>query len=292
MADLVLHAPTSVVEACQFLAEAGGEARAIAGGTALVLMLRQGLLQPKALVRLDHIPGLDHISIDGGLLRIGALATLRSVAESAVVREQLPVLSGACGLVGNVRVRNVATLGGNVCEADYASDPPTVLVALDARVRIQGPRGAREIAVADCIEDFYTTALEPDEVLTDVLVPLPRPGMRAMYLKYVSRSWEDRPCVGAVALIDLAEDGHIENLRVAVGAIAGRPLRLTEVEAETRGERPTDDVFRSVAAAYEAVADPVEDVRGPAAYRKRMVGVFVRRALEAAMTQPAGARLV
>lgn len=290
MADFALHAPGSLDEATRMLAAYQGEARPIAGATALVLMIRQGVLRPRALVRLDRVPGLDQISAGDGTLRLGATATLRAVSESPAVQRALPVLAAACGLVGNVRVRNAATIGGNLCEADYASDPPGVLVALDARARLRGPRGTRELTVGELIKDFYETSLEPDEILSEVILPIPPAGTRAIYLKYLTRSSEDRPCVGATALLRMDDHGRIVDLRVAVGAVAGRPLRLTQVEAEALGQRPSDDLFHEVARRYAEASDPVADVRGSAAYRKRMVEVFVHRALRDALAGMAPAR--
>ncbi len=262
----------------------------IAGGTALVLMARQGLVAPQALVRLDRIPDLGQIAVENGALRLGATATLRAVSESPAVRAGLPVLSATCHLVGNVRVRNAATIGGNVCEADYASDPPGLLVALDATARIQRQGGSREVPIRDLITDFYQTSLTPNEIVTDVLVPVPASGSRAVYLKYVTRSSEDRPCVGATAVVRLDPRGSLADVRVAVGAVAGRPLRLPEVEAAARGQPPSAELFREVAARYAEASDPVSDPRGSAAYRKQMVAVFVRRALEEATTGSAVAR--
>lgn len=290
MPDFTLHAPGSLQEACMILGSYDGDARVIAGGTALVLMVRQGLLAPRALVRLDRVPGLDGIAVEDGMLRLGATATLRAVSESRVVRAHLPVLAATCQLVGNVRVRNAATVGGNVCEADYASDPPGLLVALDATARIQGPAGSREVPVRDLITDFYETSLAPNEVVTDVRVPLLQPGARAVYLKYVTRSSEDRPCVGATAVARLDDGGILADVRVAVGAVSGRPLRLPEVETAVRGQRPTTELFREVAARYAEASDPVSDARGSAGYRKQMVAVFVRRALQEAIEGTAVAR--
>jgi carbon-monoxide dehydrogenase medium subunit len=207
-----------------------------------------------------------------------------------MVSERLPVLAETCHLVGNVRVRNAATVGGNVCEADYASDPPGLLTALDARVRVVGPKGTREVAVADLITDFYETALAPDEVVAEVLVPVPPSGTRAVYLKYITRSSEDRPCVGATGIVRVDEGDTLADVRAAVGGIAGRPLRLPDVERQARGAPANETTFREIGDAYAAAADPVDDVRGSAGYRKRMVAVFVRRALQEAADGGNGAR--
>jgi carbon-monoxide dehydrogenase medium subunit len=292
MVDFALHSPRSLAEATETLGRYGGEARVIAGGTALVLLMRQGLARPSAIVRLDGVPGLEGIAAVDGSLHLGALATLRSVAASPDVARRAPILGQACGLVGNVRVRNAATIGGNLCEADYASDPPGVLVALDARARVTGVGGQREVGVVDLITDFYETSLAPDEVVSEVLVPPIEPGTRAVYLKFVTRSSEDRPCLGATALLRLDSEGRVADLRAAVGAIAGRPLRLPHVEASCLGEQPSDELFGHVAASYAAAAEPLSDVRGSAGYRKRMVEVFVRRSLAAARDGDVGARKV
>lgn len=290
MPDFTLHAPDSVHEACEILGRYDGEARVIAGGTALVLMVRQGFVSPRALVRLDRIPGLAGIAVEDSVLRLGATSTLRAVSESSVVRGSLPALAATCHLVGNVRVRNAATVGGNVCEADYASDPPGLLVALDAIARIQGPAGTREIPVRNLITDFYETSLAANEIVTEIRVPLLPAGAHAVYLKYVTRSSEDRPCVGATAVVLLDDRGNLGDLRVAVGAVSGTPIRLPEVEARAVGQRPTADLFREIGARYAEAADPVSDARGSADYRKRMVAVFVRRALQEAADGTAVAR--
>ena len=301
MPSFALHAPRSLAEASETLGRYDGEAHVIAGGTALVLMLRQGLLSPPALVRLDTVPGLDYVRVeplagtgetDAGLLRLGALSTLRAVAESPVVQEHLPVLAGTCHLVGNVRVRNAATVGGNLCEADYASDPPAVLVALGARVRVHGSGGERELPVAELIQDFYENSLAPDEVVTEVLVPIPPAGTRGTYLKFITRSSEDRPCVGAAAFVRRDAHGRLADVRVAVGAVAGQPLRLLDVEAQARGLEPSDALLRELGERYADAVEPVADARGSAEYRKRMVAVFVRRALRDALAGQVGAQKV
>jgi aerobic carbon-monoxide dehydrogenase medium subunit len=289
--ELTLHAPASLDEASQILAHYQGEARAIAGGTAVVLTLRQGLIRPAALVRLDRVAGLDSITVEDGMLRIGAMTTLRDVGAAPLVAEQAPVLAAACRLVANVRVRNAATIGGNVCEADYASDPPGVLVALDARVRTRRGSATREVPVADLITDFYENSLATDELVADVLVPIPAPDMRGVYLKFITRSAEDRPCLGVTALLH-QDDGKIADCRVAVGAVASRPVRLREVEATAVGQQPSEDLFAQIAERYAQGVDPVGDVRGSAEYRKDMVRVFVRRALRAAAAGETGARKV
>src|SRR5262245_18433453 len=199
-------------------------------------MLRQQLIAPEAPVSIGGIPGLDRIERSGGELRLGSLVTHRQVEISPVVREHLPILAETFGKVANIRVRNAATVGGVMAESDYASDAPTVLLALDATVEASGPAGSRAIPCGEFFLAFYEAALEPDEVLTGVRVPHPPADTSASYIKYVTRSWEDRPCVGVAALVRLEECGYrCAELRVAVGAAAVVPQRLPDVETMAAG---------------------------------------------------------
>jgi carbon-monoxide dehydrogenase medium subunit len=276
--------PRSVEEAVEALARHADDAKVIAGGTAVVLLLQNRLISPAYLVSLSRVEGLDYIrhEPDTGL-RIGALTTIRDVETSPLVREHLPVLSETCGKVANVRVRNQATVGGNLAEADYASDPPAVLVGLRARVNVVGERGAREIPLTEFFQDFYETALAEDEIVTELVVPEPAPGSRAAYLKYVTRSSEDRPCIGTAAFVDLDEQGRCRELRVVINAVAETPQEIAEAEALARGQRLTDELIREVAERYATAIEPLSDLRGSAWYRTQMIRVFVRRAIEAAL---------
>ncbi len=279
------HRPRSVSEAVALLADLGDSAKVVAGGTALTIMLRERLIAPDALVWIGGLPGLGGIEVVDGQLRLGALVRHREVELSPLVRAQLPVLADAFGKVANVRVRNAATVGGVLAEADYASDPPCVFRALDAVVEVTGPDGVRQVPLEDFIVAFYQTTLEHGDLVTGVRVPLLAPGTAAVYEKFVTRSSEDRPCVGVCGVLRTNPDGTVADLRVAVGAAAEIPLRLEEVEAAAIG-RPADAAtFSIVAAAYAADVDPLDDMRGSAWYRREMVGVWVRRALEHAAAE-------
>src|SRR6185369_16218410 len=155
---MAFHEPASLDEAIGLLRDLGDEARIIAGGTALTIMLRQRLVAPAALVHIGRVPDLDAIAVDDGRLSIGALVRHRDVELSRVVRQQLPVLARTFGVVANVRVRNAATVGGVLAESDYASDPPAVFLALDAEVDVRGPEGARSIPIEDFFVAFYETS--------------------------------------------------------------------------------------------------------------------------------------
>ena len=269
------------------LQEHGEDAKVLAGSTAVTIMLRERLIDPKALVWIGRLPEpeLSSISQDDGKLRIGALVTHRDVERDETVKSALPVLAYTFSKVANVRVRNQATVGGVLAEADYASDPPAVFLALDAEVDVHGPSGARSIPMSEFTTSFYTTALEPNEIVTAVRVPVPQPGTHAVYHKFVTRSSEDRPCIGVCGVVRLAGDGKTaEDVRVAVGAAAEIPQRFPELEKELVGKEMDDAAIRAIAAGYAERIDTLDDMRGSSWYRTQMVRVWVRRALEDART--------
>lgn len=280
MVSLLLQ-PETIEEAVSALVQHGEDAKVIAGGTAVVLMLQNRLIAPEVLVSLGRIPALDQIDADAdGTVRLGALATITAAERSLIVRERIRVLSDTYHQVANVRIRNAATVGGNISEADYASDPPAVLVALRARASVTGPRGGREIPLTDLFTGFYETSLESDELLTAIVIPPLSPSARATYLKFTSRSTEDRPCVGVCAIVTREPDGRCTDLRVVVGAVDEFPREISSAEELARGQHLNNALIREIAERYSAEIDPLSDLRGSAWYRKEMIRVFVRRALE------------
>jgi carbon-monoxide dehydrogenase medium subunit len=281
--SLRLFQPASVEEAVGVLSELGDEAKVVAGATALTILYRQRLIAPSALVSIGRIPGLTGIELAGGELRLGAMVRHREVELSPVVRGAIPVLAETFGTVANVRVRNAATVGGVLAESDYASDPPAVFVALDAQVDVEGPNGRRTIPAREFFIAFYETALGSDEIVTGVRVPLPPMGAGAVYHKFVTRSSEDRPCVGVAALVGLGSAGACTDLRVAVGAAAETPQRYPDVEATAIGLPLEAALIDRVADAYADRVDALDDMRGSAWYRTEMVRVWVRRAIESAV---------
>lgn len=283
------HRPSSIDEALGLLADLGEDARIVAGSTAVTIMLRQRLIAPAALVSISRLPDLAGIRRVDGWLEIGALTTHRDVERSPVVKETIPVLAETFAKVANVRVRNVATVGGVLAEADYASDPPAVLRGLGAEVIARGPGGDRTIPLTGFFKAFYETDLAPGEILTWVRVPIPVAATGAVYEKFVTRSSEDRPCVGTFAAVRFAADGRtVDDLRVAVAAAAETPQRFEEVEATARGRTLDDGLAREIAAAYADRIDTLDDLRGSAWYRTEMVRVWVRRAIEAAAARATG----
>ena len=273
-----LHEPRSLAEACSALSNT--DARPVAGGTALLTVIKQGLLAPKALVNLKKIRDGSTISFDSQRgMRIGALATISEIETSSLVREHYPILAEACHVVANIRIRNMATIGGNLAHGDYHSDPPPVLAALDASVEIaSGGRGARAMKLAEFQRGSYETALEPGELITGISIPPLAQGFQGSYIKFTTGSSEERPCAG-VAVLARMENGACRELRLAVGAVSPRPLRIAAAEEMARGQTFHPQLIERIAAEAARAVDPIEDVRGPADYKSHLVGVLVRRAI-------------
>ena len=270
--------PGTLDEALAALSQYGDDGKVIAGGTALVLMLQQKLIAPQALISLRRVSDLNAIRAEHEGLHIGPLALLRDVARSPLLQDRCPALAQACGAVGNVRVRNQATLGGNLAEADYASDPPSVLLALDTVVTATSLSGSRAIPLSDFFIGFYTTALQPDELITDIHLPALVPESRMIYLKFKSRSSEDRPCVGVAAVATFRGE-MCADARIAVGAACETPRRLPDVERLAHGQSLNDTLIAEIADGYASNIDALDDLRGSAWYRRQMIRVHVARAL-------------
>jgi len=281
MPSIKLIQPASLDEALALLSAQSDDIKIVSGGTALVIMLRNRLIAPATLLSVGRLSELREIRHEPGVgLRIGALATIREAETSSLIRERQPMLAQTFAKVGNVRIRHAATVGGNLSEADYASDPPCVLVALRARVKARSARGEREIPLTDFFKGFYETALAPDEILTELIVPDAAPGSRATYLKYISRSSEDRPCVGMALVLETQPDGSCKNLRLVAGAVSETPQEIASAEAMAAGKRLSDALIADIADAYSMAIDPLSDLRGSAWYRKQIVRVMARRAMQ------------
>ncbi len=266
------HEPRALDEVLSLRAEHGDEATIIAGGSFLGIIMNQGFFAPTRLVALRNVPELDYIEADDNVLRLGAMTSHRAVERSDVVKDGWPTLAFNFSVVASPRVRNQATVGGVVADADYASDPPSMLAALRTRVVARSTRGEREIPMEEFVLGHYETALEDEELITEVRVP--RGDGRSVYRKFRSRSSEDRPCVSIAAV---RENG---GLRVVVGAVAERPQYFPEVCAIAEGERLDGELAAEVGSRYAEEIQPLSDSRGSARYRRRVIAVEVRRALE------------
>ncbi|HEY7416595.1 MAG TPA: xanthine dehydrogenase family protein subunit M, partial [Ktedonobacteraceae bacterium] len=265
-------APASLAEALEMKASYGDEATIVAGGTFIGILMSQKLMAPNALLTLRHIRELTFIEDNEQQLRIGAMTTHCMIERSPIIREHWPILAYTFSLVASPRVRNQATIGGVLADADYASDPPSMLHALNASVVVRSKQGERIIAVEDLITGYYETSLKPDELVTEIRLPCK--SERAVYRKFRSRSSEDRPCVAVAAARSQGQ------LRIVVGAVAARPQYFPDICALAHTEELTHELANEIGQRYAQAIDPITDARGSASYRRRIIVVEVRRALE------------
>lgn len=280
MTEFDFHAATSVAEASDLVSRYGEDAHLMAGATSFVLLLKQGLIQPGHVVGLRGIAELHGIqrTADGGL-ELRALTTHRQAEVSADVRAYCPALAETFSRVATIRIRNQATVGGNLAHADPAQDPPPMLLALDAQVQASGPDGERSIPLDQFFVDYFETALAPTEVLTSITLPALAPGTRATYVKFLPRTEDDYATVAVAAVLRLGEDNLCEEVRIGLGALATVPLRARAVESALRGQRLTREVVRDAAALVTDEVDPLDDVRGSAGYKRDMARVWTERAI-------------
>ena len=279
MNDFHFHAPETIEEAAALLAQHDGNAKLIAGGTALTTLLKQSLVQPEHLVSLHRVKGHDAISHSKGALHIGALATQRAVEKSDVVKKNAPLLAEAYRRVATVRIRNVATVGGGIAHADPAMDPPPSLLILGASVTLMSAKGERMVPLAELYVDYYETTMEPDEIVTELTVPDMPAGSAWTYIKYLPRTEDDYATV-SVAAIGQLKDGKVADVRVGLGALGPTAIRASALEEAVRGTSPTHDSLKEASQSVMDIVDPIDDPRGSAGYKRDMSAVFARRAME------------
>lgn len=284
MNDFQYHAPRTLEEALGLLEEHGDEARIIAGGTALMLFMKQRLVQPGHLVGLHRVPGLDGISSTEEGVHIGAMCTHRTVETSPVLRELVPLLGETYRHVATPRIRNMATVGGGLVHADPNLDPPPSLIALGATVVLASSSGQRTLPVEEFFLDYYETAIMPGEIVTEVVVPSLPTNSGSSYVKFLPRTADDYATVSVAALLTLSEDGSTcSDVKIGLGSVAATPVRARAAEAVLRGRPITEELMEQAADAVESEVEPMDDFRGSAGYKRRMARVFTRRALEQAI---------
>jgi carbon-monoxide dehydrogenase medium subunit len=275
------HAARSVEEALDLLTKYGEEAKLLAGGHSLIPAMKLRLAAPRYLIDLGTVPGLGGIRIDGDALAIGALTIHADIVSSDIVRRRVPALSDAAGVIGDVQVRNRGTIGGSVAHADPAADFPVILTALDASFVALSRSGSRTISVDDFFVDFYTTALAPNEVLTEIRVPLPPSSAGTAYHK-MAHPASGYVVVSAGALINRDSSGRCASARIAIGGLGSGPIRAQATEAALHGQSLTEKVISAAAAKAAEGSDPTDDVYASAEYKRHMATVLARRAIEQA----------
>ena len=284
MISFEYRTPKNLKEVHASLKEFGTDAKLIAGGTALIIMMKQRLVQPSCLVSLRSVRGLNGIEVKDGGLRIGGLATHRAVEASSLVRRRLPLLAETYHHVATVRIRNTATVGGGLAHADPNQDPPPTLIALGATIKATSANGSRVIPLDGFFTDYYETVLNPDEIITELFVPRLPANSGAAYLKFLPRTADDYATVSAAAVLTLDKNKKtIVDARIALGSVGTTPIRATAAEAVLRGQPLKAEAFAEAGEKAKEVVDPVSDFRGSAGYKKEMAAVFVRRALEKAL---------
>jgi carbon-monoxide dehydrogenase medium subunit len=276
-----LEEPESVAEAAELLGRFGESAKVYAGGTELLLAMKEGLVQYERLINVKKLTGLSDVTSADGALVIGALCTHHQLENSPVLKDKLPALTKLEQNVANVRVRQVGTIGGNLCFAEPHADPGTLLIALGAKMIAEQSSSKREITAEDFFVDAYETALQADEVLTKIQVPIPAPNARSAYLKF---GYLERPSVGVAVAFNL--NGGVSGVRIAVGCAGPAPRRVAEAEALLEG-KSKDEALRHVAEAGAAAgraAQAISDLHGSQEYKEHIVGVLLKRAFQSALS--------
>lgn len=274
------YTPTSVEETRQLLAEHGPRARLIAGGTDLLLELERGMREAPVLIDISRVPGLDGIALDGDTLRLGPLVTHNRLAASSVVRERAFPLAQAAWRVGAPAIRNRGTLGGNLVTASPAGDTIPPLVALGATLVLRSARGERLVPIREFYQGVRQVDLAPDEMLTEIRVPVMAPGERGVFLKLSLRQALAVSVVNAAVVVRM-ERGVVTRARIALGSVAPTVIRACEAEGVLVGGPLTEERIAEAAALAAQVAVPIDDIRAGAEYRREMAHVLVRRALAA-----------
>lgn len=270
--------PATIAEASEMAAAHADNCRMMAGGTALMLALRQRMIAPThviALQNLRELRGITYTDIEG--LRIGALTKHSELAASSLARKHFPMLADMASRLANPQVRNQGTLGGNLCYADPATDPASCLIALDAEIVLSSRRGNRVMKVEDFILDFFTTALEPDELVSEIRIR-PSSFNACYHARFLRTAAEHRPLVNLAVAVGKNED-TCQDVRMVAGASTAKPTRLRKAEDYLKGKLVTSRVANDAAEIAASEIDPISDNRGSSDFRREMLRVVARRTL-------------
>jgi aerobic carbon-monoxide dehydrogenase medium subunit len=280
-------APRSLDEAVAALAEHGDEAKVMAGGQSLVPLLAFRLARPSVVVDVNRVAGLEGARLEGDTLELGALTRQRDVELLPGLRERCPMVVEAVEQIGHVAIRNRGTVGGSLAHADPAAEWTALALALDAELDLHGPGGTRTLPARDFLISYFTTALQPDEVLTRIRLRVPNGRTGSCFLE-LARRHGDFAIAGVGALVSLGADDTVADARVALIGVGERAVRADAAERVLRGAEPTGDVVAEAAAAVDGEIEPNGDIHASADYRRHVAGVLVRRALETAVTRARG----
>ncbi len=272
------HAPTTLQEALTLLTRYDGEAKILAGGHSLLPIMNLRLAQPKALIDIGKIAGLSGIREDHGTIVIGPMTTHYMVESSALLKQKLPLLPETAAVIGDVQIRNRGTIGGSIAHADPAGDLPAAAIALDLQLKLVGPRGERTLSSRAFFIDILTTALQPDEILTEIRVPAFAPRTGSAYEKFPNPA-SRYAIVGAAVVATVDGNGVCQKASVGLNGITGKPIAALGVEQALVGKRLDDQSIQEAAAKAADGLDPLGDIFASAVYRAHLARVFTKRAL-------------
>ncbi|MGK2935899.1 MAG: FAD binding domain-containing protein [Gemmatimonadaceae bacterium] len=287
IAAIAWHRPASLAEACALGLRYGSDAAFLAGGTELIPDYQRARETASHLIALESVPELRGITQDQGLLRIGALTTIAEIAASPVVRAIVPALADAARAIGSPQIRSMATIGGNFCRAVPCADTPPAAIVSAARVRLVGTAGARELDAVDFFTGARVTALAAGEVLVEIVIPVQPPHSGASYQRFARRRGPALAVAAVAARVTLDRD-KISEVRIALGAVSPTPLTVARASALLEGETPSSALFEAAGELCAQAALPISDVRGSADYRRELVRVLARRALQEALARAGG----
>jgi carbon-monoxide dehydrogenase medium subunit len=271
-------APTRISEAIELLRQHGDDAKLLAGGQSLVPMMKLRVARPKYLIDIHRIADLNYIREDDGDIRCGAMTRHVEIEESPLLREKVPMLCEAASKIGDTQVRNRGTIGGGLVEADPAGDYGPIALALNAKLKCVGPKGERIIAAENFFTFAYTTALESDEILTEVIFPLPDRSSAGVYFK-LERVAGDFAITSAAVQLGLDRNGACNNIGIGVTGAGAVPQKAVSVEALLRGRKITSALIDQAGALIQEGAEPIEDLRGSASYKRKALSAILRRAI-------------
>jgi len=286
MREFTYLEPKTAEEAVSILSQYGGTAKPLAGGTDLLIQMKLRTLKPACLVNVKKIPGFNVVRAEAEALHIGAATTIRVLERSDLVRKQYPLLSDVIQSFGSVQVRNMATIGGNICNASPAADFATSLLALYTQVKIVGPNGVRMASLDGLFTRPDQCALKPDELLAEIMISYPKPGTGSAFMK-LSRVKTDLAKV-SVAVVLTLKGGVCEDVRIAMGAVAPTPMRAMNAEAALTGQSLTDEAIEGAAEAASAESKPLASVGSTEEYKREAVRAMVKRCLNLAMKRGDG----
>ena len=283
------HAPATLAEAVALLARHREEAKVLSGGQSLLPLMKLRLGQPRLLVDIGRIPGLEYLEEKDGLLAIGGRTREATLERSELIRSRYPLIADTAAVIADPLVRNLATVGGNLAHGDPANDHPAAMIALGARVIATGPKGAREIAVEGLFTGLFSTVLEPDEILTEIRVPTPPPRSGGAYRK-LERKVGDFATAAAAVQLTLSAGGEVERVGIGLTNAGPTPVRAIDAERYLTGKKLDEATVAEAARLAAKAANPTADRRGTVEYKREMARVLTARALRKAAERAKGGR--